>query len=79
MGCTVTTLAKIEGGLGVKNLRNVKTALMSKIILPVLNGEEKHWVNIISLKYGKFDIRSSAPPRSCSWFYKMFCKTTDLL
>lgn len=41
MGWSTTTLAKSDGGLGVRNLRNAKIALMSKNVFMVLNSEDK--------------------------------------
>lgn len=51
VGWLVTTLQKIEGGLGIINLIFVKHTLMAKNIFAILNSENKTWVEIFKGKY----------------------------
>lgn len=59
---SITTLAKVERRLGIRNLRVSKTAFMAKNIFALLNSEDKFWIHIAKLKYGYFNIWA----KSCS-------------
>ena len=77
MGWSSTTLAKTEGGLGIKNLIHTQTALMAKTIFTLLNTDDKHWVQILNWKYGSFNMWTSSNHRNTSWFYKGICKIAN--
>lgn len=48
---SLTTLQKTKEVLGIKSIRFVKHALMAKNIFPILNFENKIWVEIFKDKY----------------------------
>lgn len=73
MGWSTTTLAKTEGGLGNRNLRIAKIALMSKNVFSVLNQDDKLWIHIFNLKYGEFSCWNNKPVPKASSFYKALC------
>ncbi|WOK93178.1 ribonuclease H protein [Canna indica] len=48
----VITSNKGIGGLGIRDLRLMKSAFMAKRVLSVLNNEKKLWTSILISKYG---------------------------
>lgn len=73
------TQDKSDGGLGIHNLRNVKTALMAKNVFYLLNGDEKYWVGIWALKYGNFNVWNLNPIPNSSAFHKAFYKSAKII
>ena len=61
VGWNITMLDKVEGGLGIRDLRIDKTSLMAKHVLSFLNANDKLWVDIMRIKYGHYN----------SWEYYM--------
>lgn len=45
---STTTLTNIKGDIGIRNLKHVQIALITKNILVVLNVEDKHCVHIFN-------------------------------
>lgn len=76
LGWSTTTLDKADGGLGIRNLRNAKFALMSKNVFSVLNSDDKLWVHIFKLKYGDFHCWNIKHTARASCFYRLICKVT---
>lgn len=70
IGWTVTTLKKSEGGLGLRNLRNVKHSLMAKNIFSILNSNNKIWVDVFKHKYLNWSPWNIVSTRHSSWFFK---------
>lgn len=60
---------KTKGGLGIKNLSNVKHSLLAKHLFKLLNNEDVIWVNILSLEYGNINFWTDHAPGKCSWFF----------
>lgn len=49
-------LVKTEGHLRIRNLRNAKIVLIAKNIFIALNFDDKFWIQIMHVKYEKFNI-----------------------
>lgn len=50
---------------------------MATNLLVVLNHDDKYCVDILQVKYGNFNLWSSAPPPKSSWFIKTLCKIAE--
>ena len=50
---------------------------MSKLILVVLNVDQKFWIQIFNLKYRTFNIRNFKKIAKSLWFGRIFRKTAD--
>lgn len=79
IGWDTTTLSKYKGGLGVRNLRHVKFALMAKNVFVILNSKNKLWVDIFKNKYGNWFVWNCVASRNASWFHNSICKVDDVL
>ncbi|XP_039135862.1 uncharacterized protein LOC120273306 [Dioscorea cayenensis subsp. rotundata] len=79
VGCSVTTLKKSEGGLGIRNLRLAQHSLMAKNVFDILNSVDKLWVSIFNFKYAEWKIWNPVKPKFSSWFYHSICRTANYL
>lgn len=70
-----TTLAKPEGGLGLRDLHLVKLSLMAKNAFNFLNSKQAIWVDILKQKYGNFNFWIHSTPPLCSCFFRGLCTT----
>lgn len=77
MGWSTTTLPETDGGVGVRNLRNAKIALMSKNVFLLLNAEERIWAHIFKLKYGGFHSWHSKASRIFTCFTQNLYSTAS--
>lgn len=68
-----------EGSLSFKNLRISKVALMAKHVFSFLNQCDLIWVDILTHKYGRFNIWSDNIPPNCSCFFWRLCRTSHTL
>lgn len=79
IGLTVTTLSKLEGGLGIQNLRSINHSLMVKNIFSILNSEDKIRVDIFKFKYKDWHFWNPIKISNSSWFYKSICNSANVL
>lgn len=66
-------------GLGLRDMRNVKIATMSKNVCRYMNFDAEFWVKIMRAKYGPSRRWSDNIPPNCTWLYRLFCNTTKLM
>ncbi|XP_039135720.1 uncharacterized protein LOC120273142 [Dioscorea cayenensis subsp. rotundata] len=79
IGWHVSTLSKSEGGLGLRNLRNARTALMAKHAFSIANNSDKIWVSIFLHKYPHWCIWNSCSHSSDSSLHKAISKTMSVI
>lgn len=79
VGWSNATLPNSERGLGVRNLKLAKVALIAKIVFKTLNDRDCIWVNILKMNYGKFSLWDQNLPRHCSLFYRSLSRTVDFI
>ncbi|XP_072966874.1 uncharacterized protein [Typha angustifolia] len=72
-------LSDVEGGLGVRRLKDARTADLGKLVFKVLNGEQTSWVKIIKAIYGSLDPRETKVPITTSWFWRALVRTSSRL
>ncbi|KAJ0986340.1 hypothetical protein J5N97_004696 [Dioscorea zingiberensis] len=75
IGWEVVTNPKSEGGLGIKNLKVMKKAILSKHVLELLNDGEKTWIKLMKSKYGPSKPWLTTPIRKVSWTYRGLLQT----
>ncbi|KAJ0960949.1 hypothetical protein J5N97_001161 [Dioscorea zingiberensis] len=75
IGWSTVTSPKTEGGLGVKDLRLMKRALLSKHVLELLNKSDKTWTQLMIAKYGTFDMWQNCNQPKVSWTYRGLLNT----
>ncbi|KAJ0981969.1 hypothetical protein J5N97_010224 [Dioscorea zingiberensis] len=67
VGWSTVTSPKSEGGLGIKDLKIMKRALLSKLVFELLNQGDKTWVKFMLYKYGCLEIWKPNKSKKISW------------
>lgn len=79
VGWNVATLGKPEGGLGIRDLKLTRIALMAKNVMCFLNAKEVIWVELAKLKYRDSQDWLLKPPANYSWFFRSLCKMAEVI
>ncbi|XP_039113810.1 uncharacterized protein LOC120249385 [Dioscorea cayenensis subsp. rotundata] len=79
IGWRTVTLSKSEGGLGLRNLRNARIALLAKHVFSIINKDDKLWVSIFLHKYRSWTIWGNAMHSNVSAFHKDIIKTVNCI
>lgn len=65
--------------MDIRNLLRIKHSLMTKNLFNYINSQNSIWVNILQLKYGNHNFWSQKTPQNCSVFFRVLCKSVDIL
>lgn len=71
--------SKLEGGLVFRNLLLSKHSLMAKNLFKFLNADDVCCVDILVLKYGKYNFWRDSVPPNASVFFKGLCISADII
>ncbi|XP_073000165.1 uncharacterized protein [Typha latifolia] len=64
------TTAKQQGGLGVRRLRDARTAHLGKLVFKMLNREQAPWIRIMQAKYGSLHPWEPKKIQNASWVWR---------
>ncbi|KAJ0974964.1 hypothetical protein J5N97_016929 [Dioscorea zingiberensis] len=70
VGWKIITNPKSEGGLGIKDLKHMKNALLSKHALELMNDGDKIWIKLMVSKYGRIDPWQVSTLKKVSWTFR---------
>ncbi|XP_072980301.1 uncharacterized protein [Typha angustifolia] len=73
------TTAKRQGDLGVRRLRDARTAHLGKLIFKVLNKEQAPWIRLLQAKYGSLHPWETKKPTNASWVWRALNQTAKQL
>ncbi|KAJ0973685.1 hypothetical protein J5N97_015650 [Dioscorea zingiberensis] len=70
---------KSEGGLGIRDLKMMRTSLLAKHALELINRRDKTWVYLMEDKYGKLCPWNITDHTNISWTYRTMIKVTKVI
>lgn len=79
VGWSTVTISKSEGGLGLRNLRHARLAILAKHVFSIANNSNKIWVSIFLHKYQNWSIWNSSFSTNTSSFFKAISKTASFI
>ncbi|XP_072952512.1 uncharacterized protein [Typha angustifolia] len=77
MNWAQVTLAKRQGGLGVRRLREARTAHLGKLVFKFLNREQAPWIQLMQAKYGRLHPWETSKSLQPSWMWRALTKTAN--